>query len=214
MSLSSSGGSEFILMDPCCPPLALGPLSLSNLCFSLVSGLPYSWPPCWAVNWQTQEDSAHSCPTTCAPSYVFLSPLFSLSFLGGCLSSGEDPLAGDQNDHDMDSIAGVLKLYFRGLEHPLFPKDIFHDLMACVSKYILASDWLLSKNTLSQQTRNFHGVFLSPISFSIMCFFFSFSFSSVKFLLLVFSPLAPGGEGGRMTFQWEARTTRQLSDLP
>ncbi|XP_074178341.1 SLIT-ROBO Rho GTPase-activating protein 2 isoform X5 [Rhinolophus sinicus] len=46
---------------------------------------------------------------------------------------GEDPLAGDQNDHDMDSIAGVLKLYFRGLEHPLFPKDVFHDLMACVT---------------------------------------------------------------------------------
>ncbi|XP_036765671.1 SLIT-ROBO Rho GTPase-activating protein 2 isoform X9 [Manis pentadactyla] len=46
---------------------------------------------------------------------------------------GEDPLAGDQNDHDMDSIAGVLKLHFRGLEHPLFPKDIFHDLMACVT---------------------------------------------------------------------------------
>ncbi|XP_054032362.1 SLIT-ROBO Rho GTPase-activating protein 2 isoform X2 [Dryobates pubescens] len=46
---------------------------------------------------------------------------------------GEDPLAGDQNDHDMDSIAGVLKLYFRGLEHPLFPKDIFHDLLACVT---------------------------------------------------------------------------------
>nr|XP_044614221.1 SLIT-ROBO Rho GTPase-activating protein 2 isoform X11 [Equus asinus] len=46
---------------------------------------------------------------------------------------GEDPLAGDQNDHDLDSIAGVLKLYFRGLEHPLFPKDIFRDLMACVT---------------------------------------------------------------------------------
>ncbi|XP_038604606.1 SLIT-ROBO Rho GTPase-activating protein 2 isoform X1 [Tachyglossus aculeatus] len=46
---------------------------------------------------------------------------------------GEDPLAGDQNDHDMDSIAGVLKLYFRGLEHTLFPKDIFHDLIACVT---------------------------------------------------------------------------------
>ncbi|KAG8518105.1 LOW QUALITY PROTEIN: SLIT-ROBO Rho GTPase-activating protein 2 [Galemys pyrenaicus] len=46
---------------------------------------------------------------------------------------GEDPLAGDQNDHDMDSIAGVLKLYFRGLEHPLFPKDIFHDLIGCVT---------------------------------------------------------------------------------
>ncbi|KAK3512886.1 hypothetical protein QTP70_028952 [Hemibagrus guttatus] len=46
---------------------------------------------------------------------------------------GEDPLAGDQNDHDMDSIAGVLKLYFRGLENALFPKEVFHDLMACVS---------------------------------------------------------------------------------
>ncbi|XP_055040754.1 SLIT-ROBO Rho GTPase-activating protein 2 isoform X1 [Misgurnus anguillicaudatus] len=46
---------------------------------------------------------------------------------------GEDPLAGDQNDHEMDSIAGVLKLYFRGLEHALFPKEVFHDLMSCVS---------------------------------------------------------------------------------
>ncbi|XP_029429697.1 SLIT-ROBO Rho GTPase-activating protein 2 isoform X2 [Rhinatrema bivittatum] len=46
---------------------------------------------------------------------------------------GEDPLVGDQNDHDMDSIAGVLKLYFRGLEHPLFPKEIFPDLVACVT---------------------------------------------------------------------------------
>ncbi|XP_028853340.1 SLIT-ROBO Rho GTPase-activating protein 2 isoform X3 [Denticeps clupeoides] len=46
---------------------------------------------------------------------------------------GEDPLAGDQNDHDIDSIAGVLKLYFRGLEHALFPKEVFHDLMSCVS---------------------------------------------------------------------------------
>uniref|UniRef100_A0A673KWN7 SLIT-ROBO Rho GTPase activating protein 2a n=1 Tax=Sinocyclocheilus rhinocerous TaxID=307959 RepID=A0A673KWN7_9TELE len=45
---------------------------------------------------------------------------------------GEDPLAGDQNDHDMDSIAGVLKLYFRGLENALFPKEVFHELMSCV----------------------------------------------------------------------------------
>uniref|UniRef100_A0A8C6TB88 SLIT-ROBO Rho GTPase activating protein 2 n=1 Tax=Neogobius melanostomus TaxID=47308 RepID=A0A8C6TB88_9GOBI len=45
---------------------------------------------------------------------------------------GEDPLAGDQNDHDMDSIAGVLKLYFRGLDTALFPKEVFHDLISCV----------------------------------------------------------------------------------
>lgn len=49
-----------------------------------------------------------------------------------CPLLGEDPLAGDQNDHDMDSIAGVLKLYFRGLDHALFPKEVFHDLISCV----------------------------------------------------------------------------------
>ncbi|XP_069802369.1 SLIT-ROBO Rho GTPase-activating protein 2 isoform X1 [Dendropsophus ebraccatus] len=46
---------------------------------------------------------------------------------------GEDPLEEDQNDHDLDSVAGVLKLYFRGLSTPLFPKEIFHDLLSCVS---------------------------------------------------------------------------------
>ncbi|KAG8451379.1 hypothetical protein GDO86_003546 [Hymenochirus boettgeri] len=46
---------------------------------------------------------------------------------------GEDPLEEDQNDHDLDSVAGVLKLYFRGLATPLFPKELFHDLLSCVS---------------------------------------------------------------------------------
>uniref|UniRef100_A0A673BHM7 SLIT-ROBO Rho GTPase activating protein 3 n=1 Tax=Sphaeramia orbicularis TaxID=375764 RepID=A0A673BHM7_9TELE len=36
---------------------------------------------------------------------------------------GEDPLIDDQNEHDINSVAGVLKLYFRGLENPLFPKE-------------------------------------------------------------------------------------------
>uniref|UniRef100_A0A3Q4BJT2 SLIT-ROBO Rho GTPase-activating protein 1 n=1 Tax=Mola mola TaxID=94237 RepID=A0A3Q4BJT2_MOLML len=36
---------------------------------------------------------------------------------------GEDPLVDDQADHDINSAAGVLKLYFRGLESPLFPKE-------------------------------------------------------------------------------------------
>uniref|UniRef100_A0A669F1D7 SLIT-ROBO Rho GTPase activating protein 3 n=1 Tax=Oreochromis niloticus TaxID=8128 RepID=A0A669F1D7_ORENI len=38
---------------------------------------------------------------------------------------GEDPLMDDQTDHDINSVAGVLKLYFRGLENPLFPKERF-----------------------------------------------------------------------------------------
>lgn len=35
--------------------------------------------------------------------------------------AGEDPLA--EQRYDLDSVAGVLKLYFRGLESPLFPID-------------------------------------------------------------------------------------------
>uniref|UniRef100_A0A673Y792 SLIT-ROBO Rho GTPase activating protein 3 n=1 Tax=Salmo trutta TaxID=8032 RepID=A0A673Y792_SALTR len=38
---------------------------------------------------------------------------------------GEDPLVDDQSDHDIMAVAGVLKLYFRGLETPLFPKELF-----------------------------------------------------------------------------------------
>ncbi|GAA6221925.1 SLIT-ROBO Rho GTPase-activating protein 3-like isoform X1 [Lates japonicus] len=43
---------------------------------------------------------------------------------------GEDPLVDDQTDHDINSVAGVLKLYFRGLENPLFPKERFLDLIS------------------------------------------------------------------------------------
>ncbi|XP_034726485.1 SLIT-ROBO Rho GTPase-activating protein 3-like isoform X2 [Etheostoma cragini] len=43
---------------------------------------------------------------------------------------GEDPLVDDQADHDINSVAGVLKLYFRGLENPLFPKERFLDIIS------------------------------------------------------------------------------------
>ncbi|XP_062914536.1 SLIT-ROBO Rho GTPase-activating protein 1 isoform X3 [Mobula hypostoma] len=45
---------------------------------------------------------------------------------------GEDPLADGQDNHDINSVAGVLKLYFRGLENPLFPKERFNELIPCV----------------------------------------------------------------------------------
>uniref|UniRef100_A0A6Q2Z8J6 SLIT-ROBO Rho GTPase activating protein 1b n=1 Tax=Esox lucius TaxID=8010 RepID=A0A6Q2Z8J6_ESOLU len=45
---------------------------------------------------------------------------------------GNDPLIDEESNHDINSVAGVLKLYFRGLENPLFPKERFNDLMACV----------------------------------------------------------------------------------
>ncbi|XP_030281690.1 SLIT-ROBO Rho GTPase-activating protein 1 isoform X3 [Sparus aurata] len=45
---------------------------------------------------------------------------------------GNDPLTDEENNHDINSVAGVLKLYFRGLENPLFPKERFNDLLACI----------------------------------------------------------------------------------
>uniref|UniRef100_A0A8C3LG55 SLIT-ROBO Rho GTPase-activating protein 1 n=1 Tax=Chrysolophus pictus TaxID=9089 RepID=A0A8C3LG55_CHRPC len=46
---------------------------------------------------------------------------------------GENPLADDQSNHDINSVAGVLKLYFRGLENPVFPKERFNDLISCIT---------------------------------------------------------------------------------
>ncbi|KAG8554367.1 hypothetical protein GDO81_003773 [Engystomops pustulosus] len=42
---------------------------------------------------------------------------------------GEDPLDSSYTGNDVDSVAGVLKLYFRGLEKPLFPNDMFNELL-------------------------------------------------------------------------------------
>uniref|UniRef100_A0A3Q2PCV1 SLIT-ROBO Rho GTPase-activating protein 1 n=1 Tax=Fundulus heteroclitus TaxID=8078 RepID=A0A3Q2PCV1_FUNHE len=45
---------------------------------------------------------------------------------------GNDPLTDDEDNHDINSVAGVLKLYFRGLENPLFPKERFSELLSCI----------------------------------------------------------------------------------
>lgn len=49
--------------------------------------------------------------------------------------SGNDPLIDEESSRDINSVAGVLKLYFRGLENPLFPQDRFNDLLNCVREY-------------------------------------------------------------------------------
>uniref|UniRef100_A0A8C2IM45 SLIT-ROBO Rho GTPase activating protein 1b n=2 Tax=Cyprinus carpio TaxID=7962 RepID=A0A8C2IM45_CYPCA len=45
---------------------------------------------------------------------------------------GNDPLTDEENNHDINSVAGVLKMYFRNLDNPLFSKEKFNDLIACV----------------------------------------------------------------------------------
>ncbi|XP_059907031.1 LOW QUALITY PROTEIN: SLIT-ROBO Rho GTPase-activating protein 1-like [Gadus macrocephalus] len=45
---------------------------------------------------------------------------------------GNDPLIDEESSRDINSVAGVLKPYFRGLENPVFPTDRFNDLISCV----------------------------------------------------------------------------------
>ncbi len=49
--------------------------------------------------------------------------------------AGDDPLEGVSDGKDINSIAGVLKLYFRELREPLFPLYMFDELIACSSEY-------------------------------------------------------------------------------
>uniref|UniRef100_A0A672LJN9 Rho GTPase-activating protein 4-like n=1 Tax=Sinocyclocheilus grahami TaxID=75366 RepID=A0A672LJN9_SINGR len=49
--------------------------------------------------------------------------------LKDAFENGDDPLA--DGGCDMDSVAGVLKLYFRGLMKPLFLEDSYEQLMEC-----------------------------------------------------------------------------------
>lgn len=80
--------------------------------------------------------------------------------------AGEDPLADDQNERDINSVAGVLKLYFRGLENPLFPKERFQDLISTISKYM----WqLFSANRVGQETMNGEQVHLSFANSNLRC---------------------------------------------
>lgn len=79
---------------------------------------------------------------------------------------GENPLADDQSNRDINSVAGVLKLYFRGLENPLFPKERFNDLISCVSKwavFFFPPQFFPHRSYLTNQ---FPGKGSSPISSS------------------------------------------------
>nr|XP_042124776.1 rho GTPase-activating protein 4 isoform X5 [Peromyscus maniculatus bairdii] len=53
-----------------------------------------------------------------------------ISEIRDAFERGEDPLKEGCTAHDLDSVAGVLKLYFRSLEPPLFPLDMFNELLA------------------------------------------------------------------------------------
>ncbi|XP_062872261.1 SLIT-ROBO Rho GTPase-activating protein 3 isoform X2 [Trichomycterus rosablanca] len=64
---------------------------------------------------------------------------------------GEDPLTDSESD--IDSVAGVLKLYFRDLEKPLFPEESFNDLMECVQIENIAEGAAQIKKVVSSFSR-------------------------------------------------------------
>ena len=48
---------------------------------------------------------------------------------------GEDPIVDQDDKADINSVAGLLKLYFRELNEKLFPQYMFDDLMKCARKW-------------------------------------------------------------------------------
>lgn len=67
--------------------------------------------------------------------------------------AGEDPLA--EQRYDLDSVAGVLKLYFRGLENPLFPIDstsiLLEHVRKCVGGWVYVLNCQMSVAESAQQ---------------------------------------------------------------
>jgi len=54
---------------------------------------------------------------------------------------GKDPLPDKVDGNDINSVAGVLKLYFRELKEPLFPSHIFDDLITCSTQHNFNSQY-------------------------------------------------------------------------
>ena len=50
---------------------------------------------------------------------------------------GEDPLADMTDGNDINSVAGVLKLYLRELREPIFSVQYFDQFMELASKFFL-----------------------------------------------------------------------------
>lgn len=59
-------------------------------------------------------------------------------FLHFCIL-GEDPLAEVADASDVNSVAGVLKLYFRELREPIFPIFMFDQFVDCTRKFFSSS---------------------------------------------------------------------------
>ena len=53
-------------------------------------------------------------------------------------SLGRDPLAGLNHWKDINAVAGLLRVYFRELEDPLFPSSHYQEFIKASCKYHIA----------------------------------------------------------------------------
>uniref|UniRef100_A0A8K9WWB5 Rho-GAP domain-containing protein n=1 Tax=Oncorhynchus mykiss TaxID=8022 RepID=A0A8K9WWB5_ONCMY len=100
---------------------------------------------------------------------------------------GEDPLA--DSDCDIDSVAGVLKLYFRGLDPSLFPDEYYTELLDCVQNEGLAEKAAQIKSVVSSFPR--------PLLIVILCTFIDENMMQPYNLAVCFGPsLLRGSDSG------------------
>nr|XP_012612697.1 rho GTPase-activating protein 4 isoform X3 [Microcebus murinus] len=102
---------------------------------SLISTVSKAQPSCCPGH--LARGGAHSPPAPCPSTGLQHEGIFrvsgaqlQVSKIRDAFERGEDPLVEGCTAHDLDSVAGVLKLYFRSLEPPLFPPDLFGELLA------------------------------------------------------------------------------------
>ena len=88
------------------------------------------------------EDRPHKCPT-CGNFTQFYSNLLKIcsnllieiNNMRDAFERGDDPLADTTDASDINSVAGVLKLYFRELREPMFSLQYFDHLMDLSRNY-------------------------------------------------------------------------------
>ena len=60
-----------------------------------------------------------------------------ISHIRDAFERGDDPLADVTDASDINSVAGVLKLYLRELREPIFPIQYFDHFMELARKYLI-----------------------------------------------------------------------------
>jgi hypothetical protein len=87
-----------------------------------------------------------------------------------CFERGEDPLRDVNDASDINSVAGVLKLYLRELREPLFPTVYFEQLMDLARKFfilLLLESSFISNYPLWTMNRTMVGFLCPPNSAKI-----------------------------------------------